>query len=507
VRTNHQWRPTPAVLAFVLAAASLVVPASAFAADSPARTADGAPGLGTTAEDASGHVLVLGSGYARPHGSNAVQDVQQRLSRLGYGPGPTDGLFGPRTRRAVLRFQADHGLAIDGIVGDHTVAGLQTAIRHRAELLELGDGYGNAAGSGRVRNVQRSLTKLGYDAGPADGRFGPHTQAAVRRFQAIRGLGVDGIAGSQTLRRLSPSLQSSDASQSHRSSAKGSAGGGRGTPSGRPGETLSTPAAETDIEQSQAIMIIAVAILAGLIVGGVVVAVSRTASAGRRRREHRPTGDVPLAGPSRRPQPDGDGRAVAEPAPAPALWPFPARSGPRQERRVAATGRFARRGSGHGDEVMRDRSDPVASATAKRTAVRAPTLAAPSPMPGLGNGVRPDDDDRVMLVGARVDTASGNTHQGRSETIPVDLWLFAESRWRHWETGPLAQRGTSLAVGLNDIETRITSVVWPHRLDELAPKLRQAGIQIQTEELERLPFVVEVGRRLEREIAKRRAAM
>jgi hypothetical protein len=129
-------------------------------------------------------------------------------------------------------------------------------------------------------------------------------------------------------------------------------------------------------------------------------------------------------------------------------------------------------------------------------------------MAKFGDGALPDDEDRVRLVGARVDSARGSTRNGGvPESIPVDLWLFAESRWRHWETGPLHQRGMALAVGSDDLETTITKVVWPHRLDELAAKLRQAGVQIQTEELERLPFVIEVGRGLEREIAKRRSAM
>ena len=39
--------------------------------------------------------------------------------------------------------------------------------------------------------------------GSIDGRYGPLTEQAVRSFQAARGLGVDGIAGSLTLAALS----------------------------------------------------------------------------------------------------------------------------------------------------------------------------------------------------------------------------------------------------------------------------------------------------------------
>jgi peptidoglycan hydrolase-like protein with peptidoglycan-binding domain len=58
--------------------------------------------------------------------------------------------------------------------------------------------------SNRTRNVQRLLHSRGYDLGRSgiDGRFGPLTAAAVRRFQARAGVGVDGIVGVMTARAL-----------------------------------------------------------------------------------------------------------------------------------------------------------------------------------------------------------------------------------------------------------------------------------------------------------------
>lgn len=51
----------------------------------------------------------------------AVTLGQQRaLARLGYSPGPLDGLPGARTAAAVKRFQADVGLKADGILGPLT---------------------------------------------------------------------------------------------------------------------------------------------------------------------------------------------------------------------------------------------------------------------------------------------------------------------------------------------------------------------------------------------------
>lgn len=49
-----------------------------------------------------------------------VLHLQTRLSALGYDPGKPDGIFGEKTRTAVIRFQQDKGLKPDGIVGEKT---------------------------------------------------------------------------------------------------------------------------------------------------------------------------------------------------------------------------------------------------------------------------------------------------------------------------------------------------------------------------------------------------
>jgi Putative peptidoglycan binding domain len=67
-----------------------------------------------------------------------------------------------------------------------------------------GAGYDSAVGSAPVRVLQRRLARAGDPPGPVDGRYGPRTEQAVRRFQAAHGLQVDGIAGPQTLIHLNP---------------------------------------------------------------------------------------------------------------------------------------------------------------------------------------------------------------------------------------------------------------------------------------------------------------
>src|SRR5829696_2456853 len=53
-----------------------------------------------------------------------------------------------------------------------------------------------------VKELQRALKRAGFDPGPIDGDFEPVTAAAVRSFQAARGLVVVGIVGPQTWRAL-----------------------------------------------------------------------------------------------------------------------------------------------------------------------------------------------------------------------------------------------------------------------------------------------------------------
>jgi peptidoglycan hydrolase-like protein with peptidoglycan-binding domain/DNA invertase Pin-like site-specific DNA recombinase len=72
----------------------------------------------------------------------------------------------------------------------------------------------------RVRAIQHALRRRGYHLGApgVDGRFGPLTAAAVRRFQARSGLVVDGIVGAGTRRMLVLSVR---AARTHQGSPTG----------------------------------------------------------------------------------------------------------------------------------------------------------------------------------------------------------------------------------------------------------------------------------------------
>lgn len=56
-----------------------------------------------------------------------VRRAQTLLKLLGYDPGPLDGVFGPRTERAVKAFEGDYDLPQDGVLSDEDYARLEDA--------------------------------------------------------------------------------------------------------------------------------------------------------------------------------------------------------------------------------------------------------------------------------------------------------------------------------------------------------------------------------------------
>ena len=132
--------------------------------------------------------------YRQGDQGEPVRDIQGRLFVLEYDFRPDgDGTFGRETAEAVRRFQADKGLAPDGIVGDETWQTLVAAgyklgdrqLTHRAPMMRGDD----------VAELQRSLNALGFASAKVDGIFGQDTLAALLDFQHNRGMAEDGIAG------------------------------------------------------------------------------------------------------------------------------------------------------------------------------------------------------------------------------------------------------------------------------------------------------------------------
>ena len=131
---------------------------------------------------------------------STVRKLQERLKKLGYYTGSVDGSFGDATEAAVMAFQLQNNLTVDGKAGPATQrvlygSGAQSPVSYSA--LRMGDS------SSAVRNLQYTLYELGYYDGSIDGDYGQTTSDAVRAFQIQNSISpVDGVAGSVTLSRL-----------------------------------------------------------------------------------------------------------------------------------------------------------------------------------------------------------------------------------------------------------------------------------------------------------------
>jgi peptidoglycan hydrolase-like protein with peptidoglycan-binding domain/DNA invertase Pin-like site-specific DNA recombinase len=256
----------------------------------------GLPGTGIAASasvgsapilEAGGEPLARGSGYGVPEDARRVRLLQQRLRRLGWSPGPIDGMFGPRTEAAVVRFQHAAGLAADGIAGRRTGRALRVA---EPRPLRVGSGYGPPEGSSRVRSLQARLRELGLRPGPLDGRFGPRTQAAVMRLQAAADAPLDGVVDAGTrrlLERARPILRNDPSGPGAGDRDRNAGSRGRSTPTDKSGgqpppERVSRPAESDDPESTNLnilflIAAAALAAVAGALLGRVGSSTSNTA--------------------------------------------------------------------------------------------------------------------------------------------------------------------------------------------------------------------------------------
>lgn len=147
-----------------------------------------------------------------------VKDWQTRA--LGYRGSKADGYFGKDTERDTKRFQREHGLKADGIVGPATRAKLgKTPTKKptkkpasKAPRFPLPGGYYFGPKDGPRRSVsgyyshradlkkwQTQMRKRGWHGiGTPDGLYGPKTRKVARQFQAQKGLRSTGLIGPLT---------------------------------------------------------------------------------------------------------------------------------------------------------------------------------------------------------------------------------------------------------------------------------------------------------------------
>jgi peptidoglycan hydrolase-like protein with peptidoglycan-binding domain len=169
-------------------------------------------------------ILILGLGNAamalqRGDQGPEVSELQTRMMNAGCYNGPVTGTFGGLTEAGVMACQSQLGLTVDGIAGSETLARLQgtrsieakpfqgfanptsyanpnQSVESREDIIQKG------SEGATVSNIQTQLKRLGFYAGSIDGVYGNQTEAAVRQFQQVVQLPVDGKVGTQEIAAL-----------------------------------------------------------------------------------------------------------------------------------------------------------------------------------------------------------------------------------------------------------------------------------------------------------------
>jgi len=136
------------------------------------------------------------------------------LLTLAMGSVLISGCAGPRYAREITRLQADVGL-LDQRVNQLERASLRTSQsswpseswrQPSAPAARTPARPSTVSAQPSTRDIQRALRNAGFDPGPIDGKLGSRTRQAVREFQGVNGLQVDGIVGKRTWAKLAPFL-------------------------------------------------------------------------------------------------------------------------------------------------------------------------------------------------------------------------------------------------------------------------------------------------------------
>ncbi len=125
--------------------------------------------------------------HAPVYRGDDVRALQRKLNGLGFDAGKEDGMFGPRTERAVREFQRNVGDTPDGMVGFATVRTLQ-----RMRPPEAGPGRAMVREGEELRHRHGSLegSVVAIDPGPGTKSNDANRRVALALLDALAALGA-----------------------------------------------------------------------------------------------------------------------------------------------------------------------------------------------------------------------------------------------------------------------------------------------------------------------------
>jgi len=153
--------------------------------------------------------------------------AQWILVRVGYDPGPVDGVYTTRTIDAIKAFQNDHGLSGNGVITAKTwnaieqsycngpvvpIPALDTLLKIKPDTsqfstdaqlilcsaMPLPAAAESATATSSALLLQWVLSQYAGDSITVNGIFGPDSTDAVKRYQTQRQLVDDGLVGPET---------------------------------------------------------------------------------------------------------------------------------------------------------------------------------------------------------------------------------------------------------------------------------------------------------------------
>ena len=150
----------------------------------------------------------VGPAVSTTAGHDAKVEIAQRLLvRMGLLKESPSGVMTPATQEALRVFASKNGLTVSSQVNDTTLNALRRVMWQTQNWAS-----GNYKGREKLvdaqglREAQIILGKLGFNAGPLDGTFGPQTQVATEAFQESQSVTVDGLITATVLMNLRRAL-------------------------------------------------------------------------------------------------------------------------------------------------------------------------------------------------------------------------------------------------------------------------------------------------------------
>ena len=133
-----------------------------------------------------------------------VRAIQRELAARGFGPVPSDGNLDLATRAAIIAYELDQRLALTAAPSEDLLRRLVLGTPRTAapgEETSAGQGVSTEA-EAVIASVQRSLVRLGYRPGRADGQLGEETARAIHDFEVDRGMVPKGRISAELVRQL-----------------------------------------------------------------------------------------------------------------------------------------------------------------------------------------------------------------------------------------------------------------------------------------------------------------